>query len=80
MGVASCSDGCDLCRSLEPVESLVMNDRVNKLVSSEVGVWVSFRSSSLLALYDTHHYVPLLSLDYCTALPAQQLTDEVGSI
>lgn len=70
-----------LCRTLDPVESLVMSDRVNKLVQSDVGMWVSFRSSSMLVLYDTQHYVPLLSLDYCTLLPAEQeLTQKVGFI
>lgn len=70
-----------VCRSLEPVESLVTTERVNKLVDSEVGVWVSFRSSSLLTLYDTRHYVVLLSLDYRTVLPPMKgFTEEVGSI
>ena len=61
-------------RTLEPVESLVMADgqgSVNKLANSEVGVWVSFRSSSILSLYDMKHFVPLLTMDYCTILPAQ---------
>ncbi len=77
MGVVIASCGCGLYRSLKPVESVVLNDRVSKLVGSEVGVWVSFRSSSQLALYDTRHYVPLLSVDYCTVLPPQLLSNEV---
>ncbi len=63
-----------LCyRTLELVESLVMSDgSVNKLVGSEVGgVWVSFRSSTFLSLYDTRHCVPLLRLDYLTLLPPE---------
>ena len=60
------------------MESLALSERVNKLVLSEVGVWVSFRSSSLLSLYDTEHCVPLLSLDYCSILPSQwELTEKV---
>ena len=55
-------------------------ERVNKMVGSEVGVWVSFRSASLLALYDTRQYVLLLSIDYCTVLPPlKEFTEEVGA-
>ena len=69
------------CRTLESVESLVMLDRVNKLVGSDIGVWVSYRSSSHISLYDTQHFVVLLSLDYCILLPPQQVqSDKVGSI
>lgn len=63
------------------MESLALSDRVNKLVLSEVGVWVSFRSSSLLSLYDVQHCVPLLSLDYsnCSMLPSEwELTEKVS--
>lgn len=67
---------CMCYRSLEPVDSVALSERVNRLVGSEVGVWVSFRSSSLLALYDAEHAVPLLSLDYCTLLP-QPNSDKV---
>ena len=59
---------------------MVTSERVNKLLGSEVGVWASFRSSSVITLYDTHHYLPLLSVDYATTLPPQQLSQEVGSI
>ena len=69
------------CRSLEPVESVALSERVNRLVGGEVGVWVSFRSSSLLVLYHAHHALPLLSIDYCTLLPALQTdSEQVGNI
>lgn len=72
---------CVYCRTLESVESLVMLDRVNKMVGSAIGVWITYRSSSLISLYDTQHFVVLLSLDYCAVLPPQQvLSDKVGSI
>ena len=58
------------------MESVVLSERVNRLVWSEVGVWVSFRSSSLLMLYHAHHALPLLSMDYCTLLPALQADSE----
>ena len=44
--------------------------RVNKLVfDGNMGVWVSYRSTSHLTLYHSSLYVPLLSIDFLSLLP-----------
>ena len=65
-----------LCRSFEVTQSLVMPDaagKVYKMESGTNGVWVSFRASCLLCLYDLDYYVKLLQLDYTAEVPRENL-------
>lgn len=59
-------------RTFEPVHSLLVSSRVNKMKAGPHGVWVSFRSSTTISLYDSFVYLKLLEVDYttlCTTLP-----------
>lgn len=58
------------------IQSLVMPDAAGKVYKMERGmngVWVSFRASRLLCLYDSEYYVKLLQLDYTTEVPSENL-------
>lgn len=58
-----------MCRTFEPVNSMLVSGKVNKMRSSHHGVWVSFRSSTTLALYDSLVYVKLMEVDYTSLCP-----------
>lgn len=62
-------------RTYEPVQSLVIEDSLGKLYKMEEGkhgIWASFRSSTVVCLFDVEHYVKLLQIDY-TALLVDEL-------
>ena len=67
-------------RSFEPVHALMMSEgtsKVYKMKQGPQGVWVTFRSSSVVCLFDVVHYVKLLQINYSTLLPSQPTDREV---
>lgn len=70
-----------VCRSLEAVQSVSMPDSVGKVYRMEKsarGVWISFRKTTIICLYDTDYYIQLLAVDYTTLLPSKQPIDRTG--
>ncbi len=60
-------------RTLEAVQSVNMPDQVGKVYKmerGEQGVWITFRKTTLVCLYDTDYYIKLLQLDYTALLPS----------
>ena len=69
-----------LSSTFEPVQSLVMGDSVGnvyKMTSGHHGVWVTFRSTSVVSLFDSKHYVKLMQLDYTTLMETHSLHTEM---
>jgi hypothetical protein len=59
-------------QSFEPIHSIAfveLTGKVYKMVASQLGVWVSFRSSSVVSLYEARLHVKLLQVDYTSLLP-----------
>ena len=57
-------------RTFEPVYSLLVAARVNKMKSGCHGVWVTFRSSTIIALYDSFVFLKLMEVDYTSLCPS----------
>ncbi len=65
----------NIYRSLEAVQSVSMPDNVGKVYRMEKGtrgVWISFRKTTIVCLYDTDFYIQLLTIDYATLLSSTQ--------
>ena len=50
---------------------------VYKMTSGHHGVWVTFRSTSVVSLFDSKHYVKLMQLDYTTLMETHPLHTEM---
>ncbi|XP_064395380.1 uncharacterized protein LOC135342564 isoform X2 [Halichondria panicea] len=59
--------------TLEAVQSVTMPDQVGKVYKMECGdqgIWITFRKTTLVCLFDTDYYIKLLQLDYTALLPS----------
>ena len=66
------------------MQSLVVDEIAGKVYKMEMGkrgIWVSFRSSSVVCLFDSIYYVKLMQVDYTTLLPGDPMavTEKVRS-
>ncbi len=55
-----------------------MPDTVGKVYRMEKGargIWITFRKTTVICLYDTDYYIQLLQLDYTTLLPPTSLKE-----
>eukprot|EP00731_Ephydatia_muelleri_P023995 Em0016g266a len=63
-------------------KSIVMDDgtgKIYKMKCGQQGVWVSFKSSTIICLFDVEHYTKLLQVDYAT-LPSSESHDRITSL
>jgi hypothetical protein len=59
----------------EPVKPIIMSDVCGKISKMELGshgVWISFRASTMICLYDAQHMIKLIEVDYTLLLKSKE--------